>query len=621
MNKPVKQDYPIQPVTFTQVSLGDIFWAPRIETNRSVTIPFAFKQCEDHGRLYNFEAAAAAIKGKPFKDIKMTEYPFDDTDVYKVIEGASYSLAVKPDPKLDSYIDMLVEKIAAAQEPDGYLYTVRTMRPEKPHELSGPERWSKERVLSHELYNLGHLYEAAAAHFQATGKRGLLDISMRTVDLLDRTFGPDKKHIWPGHQIIEMGLVKLFRITGEERCLRLAKFMLDARGPEDREGDGIYNQAHMPVLQQTEAVGHAVRAGYMYAGMADVAALTGDSAYIDAIDRIWEDVVTRKLYITGGIGARKDGEAFGNAYELPNLTAYAETCAAIANVYWNHRLFLLHGRAAYIDVMERSLYNGVISGISLDGKSFFYPNPLESDGNYERQPWFGCACCPSNLARFLASISGYQYAVKEDAIYVNLFAAGEADINLEDAGEVRIIQKTRYPWDGEIIMQVRLRRPARFTINVRVPGWAREEAVQGSLYRFIDSPAPAITIKLNNNKQDISVNKDGYFSLDRDWHDYDQIRLVLPMPVRRIAADERVEADHGRFAIQRGPIVYCLESHDNPGVKVREAVLPADLKLQADFKPGMLGGISVIRGGNLTAIPYYAWANRGKAEMEVWVRK
>lgn len=615
-----KHDYPIQPVPFTQTRLNDAFWAPRIEINRSVTIPFAFKQCEDHGRLFNFEAAASAIRGNPYKDIKMTEYPFDDTDVYKVIEGASYTLSVKPDLKLDAYIDGLIEKIAAAQEPDGYLYTVRTMRPEKPHEWSGAKRWVSERVLSHELYNFGHLYEAAAAHYLATGKDSLMKIAMRTVDLLDSTFGPGKEQIWPGHQIVEMGLVKLFRITGEERCLKLAKYMLDSRGPDGHEGVGPINQSHLPVTKQSEAVGHAVRAGYMYAGMADIAALTGDKAYLDAIDRIWTDVVTRKLYVTGGIGSRKDGEAFGDAYELPNLTAYAETCAAISNVYWNHRLFLLHGHAEYLDVMERSLYNGVISGVSLDGKSFFYPNPLESSGDYERKPWFGCACCPSNMTRFLASISGYQYAAKDKEIFVNLFAAGEASINLADAGQVVIIQETKYPWDGEIGIKLQLKSAARFSINIRVPGWTRNEPVPGSLYNFADKQDFAVKLELSGVFQDSEINRDGFFRMDREWHDNDRIRLVLPMPIRLIAADERVEANRGRVAVQRGPLVYCLESHDNAGVNVREAVLPADAELKAEFKPRMLGGIAVIRGGGLTAIPYYAWANRGKAEMAVWVK-
>ncbi|RYG70270.1 glycoside hydrolase family 127 protein, partial [bacterium] len=376
-----KRDYPVQPVPFTDVRLDDAFWAPRIETNRTVTIPFAFEQCEKSKRMYNFERAAAALRGEHVPDKKQTEFPFDDTDPYKVIEGASYALAVKPDAALDAYLDKLIAQIAAAQEPDGYLYTTRTLDPQHPHPWAGKERWVLDRELSHELYNLGHLYEAACAHYQATGKRSLLDVAIRTADLLDRTFGPGKQAIWPGHQITEMGLVKLYRVTGEERYLNLAKFLLDVRGPDGKPGAGReYNQSHKPVVEQTTAVGHAVRATYMYSGMADVAAITGDASYLKAIDAIWENTVGRKLYITGGIGATAHGEAFGKDYELPNMTAYNETCAAIGNVYWNQRLFLLHGDAKYIDVLERSLYNGLISGVSLDGKGFFYPNPLESRG-------------------------------------------------------------------------------------------------------------------------------------------------------------------------------------------------------------------------------------------------
>ncbi len=611
------RDYPVQPVPFTQVHLHDSFWAPRIETNRAVTIPFAFKQCEETGRVFHFVAAAAALQGRPLRDPEMPAMSFDDTDVYKVIEGASFTLSVHPDPALDTYLDALIAKIAAAQEPDGYLYTVRTMNPGHPHRWAGNERWVNEHLLSHELYCLGHLYEAAVAHYQATGKRTLLAVALRSADLLDRTFGPGKRSIWPGHEIVEMGLVRLYRVTGEERYLRLAKFMLDARGTDGVKGEE-YNQSHLPVVQQTEAVGHAVRAGYLYAGMADVAALTGDQAYVNAIDRIWTDVVTRKLYLTGGIGALPTNEAFGAAYELPNLTAYNETCAAIANVYWNHRLFLLHGRAAYIDVMERTLYNGLLSGVSLDGICFFYPNPLESKGDDERQHWFGCSCCPGNLTRFLASISGYQYAVRGERIDVNLFAAGDAAIQLGAAGEVGLVQETNYPWEGDIRLRVRLKAPATFALRIRVPGWAREEPVPGLLYRFADQPAPAATLELNGRPQPITV-QDGYVQLERQWLDGDQVRLLLPMPVRRIVADARVEADRGRVALQRGPLVYCLESPDNPGLHVREAVLPPELPLTADFRRDELGGVVVIRGGHLTAIPYYAWANRGKAEMAVWL--
>ncbi|MDZ7333408.1 MAG: glycoside hydrolase family 127 protein, partial [candidate division KSB1 bacterium] len=401
-SKKPQKDYPIKPVPFTDVQVTDQFWQPRMETNRTVTIPYDFKKCEETGRIDNFAKAGGLMEGE-FVGIR-----YNDSDVYKVIEGAAYSLRLYPDPQLEQYLDDLIAKIAAAQEDDGYLYTARTINPAKPPKNAGPERWSY-LIHSHELYNVGHMYEAAVAYYQATGKRSLLDVAIKNANLIDSVFGPGKKHDPPGHQEIEIGLTKLYRVTGDERYLKLAKFFLDQRGryigrkPYDEYISAEYTQDHKPVIEQDEAVGHAVRAGYMYSGMADVAALTGDQDYIKAIDRIWENVVSKKLYITGGIGARSEGEAFGDNYELPNLEAYNETCAAIANMFWNHRLFLLHGDAKYIDVLERTLYNGFLSGVGLDGNEFFYPNPLESDGRHNRSPWFDCACCPVNVVLFLPS--------------------------------------------------------------------------------------------------------------------------------------------------------------------------------------------------------------------------
>lgn len=630
-----QHDYPVKPVPFTAVHVNDVFWAPRIEVNRAVTIPFAFEKCEETDRVENFIRAAKALQGQGYSD-KIPGFPFDDTDIYKVLEGASYALSVQPDPKLSAYLDTLIAHIAAAQEPDGYLYTARTMNPDHPHKWSSPHRWESEGVDSHELYNLGHLYEAAAAHYQATGKRNLLDIALKTADLLDRTFGPGKQAIWPGHQITEMGLVKLYRITGEERYLKLAKFLLDTRGPGPEKGGGReYNQSHKRVVDQTEAVGHAVRATYMYSGMADVAAMTGDTAYVQAIDRIWENVVSRKLYITGGIGATGAGEAFGKAYELPNMSAYNETCAAIGNDYWNHRLFLLHADARYIDVMERTLYNGLISGVSLDGKTFFYPNPLESNGQHARSPWFGCACCPGNITRFLASLPGYMYAQRGSTLFVNLFAASTAGIDLEGAGKIKVTQQTRYPWEGGVKLTVDPAQPAAFTVNVRIPGWARGEAVPSDLYRFAEPSTESATVKVNGHPVPLKL-QDGYVALNRTWRAGDVIELNLPMPVRRVLANEQVAADRGRVALQRGPLVYTAEWPDNPDGRVRNLVLPFNAALTAEFKPELLGGVTVIRstaqalafdakGGvtrksqPFTAIPYFAWANRGKGQMAVWL--
>jgi uncharacterized protein len=631
-----QRDYPVKPVPFTAVHFNDVFWAPRIEVNRTVTIPFAFEKCEETGRVNNFLQAAAVLRGETLKEKKLPGYPFDDTDIYKVIEGASYTLSVHPDPKLEAYIDSLIEKIAAAQEKDGYLYPARTIDPANPHRWAGTKRWELEKVDSHELYDLGHLYEAAIAHYQATGKRTLLDIALRTAELLDRTFGPGKSSIWPGHQITEMGLAKLYRATGDTSYLNLAKFMLDVRGPDGDQGAGReYNQSHRKVTEQTEAVGHAVRATYMYSGMADVAALTGDTSYVNAIDKIWENVINKKLYITGGIGATGRGEAFGANYELPNMSAYNETCAAIGNDYWNYRLFLLHADAKYIDVMERTLYNGLISGVSLDGKSFFYPNPLESAGQHKRQPWFGVACCPGNITRFIASVPGYVYAHKDDELYVNLFVGSTAEIKMDGGRTIKIKQETRYPWEGTVKMSVESDESGPFTINVRIPGWARNEAVPGDLYSFIDKATDPVTLKLNGKTVPIKL-KNGYAELNRDWKKSDLIELVLPMPVRRITANQQVGADRGRTALQRGPIVYCAEWRDNPNDHVRNLVLAESAKLSAEFRPDLLNGVTVIKGkakglsydaqgkviGNeqdFMAIPYYSWANRGSGEMIVWI--
>jgi hypothetical protein len=636
------RDYPVKPVPFTVVHVNDGFWAPRIEINRTATIPFAFGKDEETGRVDNFIRAAEALRGEPFENKKYPPYPFDDTDVYKVIEGASYTLSVHPDPKLDAYLDGLIEKIGAAQEKDGYLYTARTINPLAPHPWSGNDRWVLEGVNSHELYDLGHLYEAAAAHYAATGKRTLLDIALRTANLLCDTFGPGKREIWPGHQIVEMGLAKLYRVTGDVRYLNLAKFMLDVRGPQSAEkGAGNpYVQAQMRVVDQTEAVtgGHAVRAVYMYSGMADVGALTGDTAYVHALDKIWDNVASKKLHITGGIGARAAGESFGADYELPNQSAYNETCAAVGNDFWNHRLFLLHADAKYIDVMERTLYNGLISGVSLDGKTFFYQNPLEATGfasKDERSPWFGVACCPGNITRFMASVPGYVYAERDDALWVNLFVANTADIKLDNGRTVHVNEETRYPWDGAVKMTVTPDQTAALTIHLRIPGWARNEPVSSDLYRFADTNTAPVVLKVNGSAIPVKLDK-GYVNLTRTWKKGDTIELALPMPVRRVLANDHVAADRGRVAIERGPIVYAAEWVDNADGKVRNLMLPANAQFTAEYRPAMLKGVEVVTGKaialsyneggqvvkhqqDLTMIPYYAWANRGRGQMAVWL--
>jgi DUF1680 family protein len=625
------RDYPVKPVPFTAVHCDDIFWAPRIETNRLVTVRFAFEQCEKSGRMNNFVRAAKALQGEPLEDRKMPGYPFDDTDPYKVLEGASYALAATPDPSLQEYLDDLISKISQAQEPDGYLYTARTIDPTHPHSWSGPQRWLKDPDQSHELYDAGHLFEAAAAHYLATGETNLLNVAIKEANLLCDTFGPEKLHIWPGHEIVEMGLVRLYRATGNERYLNLARFFLDVRGP----GGDQYHQSHVKPVDQKEAVGHAVRAGYLYSGMADVAALTGDPRYVEAIDAIWDNVVGKKLYITGGLGALAGGEAFGPDYFLPNMSAYCETCAAIANDYWNERLFLLHGDAKYIDVFERTLYNGLLSGVSLDGKGFFYPNPLESRGQHARSPWFGCACCPGNITRFMASVPGYVYAQQGDTIFVNLYVASKAEVKLDDGATVHLTQATQYPWDGNVRIAVSPQHKGHFTLNLRIPGWARNEPVPSDLYRFSDALGETATVRVNGESVPVNPAR-GYVSLKRSWQEGDTVELNMPMPVRRIKANSKVQADVGRVALQRGPLVYCAEWPDNPNGKVRNLLLPDSTLLTSAFRADLLNGVQVVRGKtvNLTlstngslarteqdfqAIPYFAWANRGRGEMAVWL--
>ena len=527
--------YPITPVPFTAVKVNDAFWGQRLKASREVTIPLAFSKCEETGRYKNFEMAA-----NPGPHNKVTGFSFDDTDVYKTIEGASYLLQTYPDEKLKKYIDSVLVIVARAQEPDGYLYTSRTMNPEHPHEWAGSKRWEKVEDLSHEFYNLGHMVEGAIAHYQATGKRNFLDIAIRYADCVCREIGPGEGQqvLVPGHQIAEMALAKLYIVTGDQKYLDEAKFFLDQRGHTSRRD--AYSQAHKPVVEQDEAVGHAVRATYMYAGMADVAALTGDTAYIHAIDRIWDNIVGKKYYITGGIGATANGEAFGANYELPNMSAYCETCAAIGNVYVNYRLFLLHGESKYYDVLERTLYNGLISGVSLDGGGFFYPNPLESRGQHQRQPWFGCACCPSNICRFIPSLPGYVYAVKDKDVYVNLFMSNEANLEVGKKSVV-LEQQTRYPWDGDVAVSVKKNKVGAFAMKIRIPGWVRGQVVPSDLYRYSDGKRLGYSVKVNGQPVESEL-QDGYFTIERRWKKGDKVEVHFDMEPRVVKAHAKVEA-------------------------------------------------------------------------------
>ena len=620
--------YPIGQVPFTSVKVTDDFWGQRLKASRDVTIPLAFSKCEETGRYDNFVKAA-----HPSDTIKVGGLSFDDTDVYKTIEGASYLMQTYPDKKLDKYIDSVLVIVAAAQEPDGYLYTSRTMNPKHPHEWAGSKRWESVEVLSHEFYNLGHMVEGAIAHYQATGKRNFLDIAIKYADCVCREIGdgPNQVARVPGHQIAEMALAKLYLVTGDKKYLDQAKYFLDKRGYTSRKD--LYSQAHKPVVEQDEAVGHAVRAAYMYAGMADVAALTGDSAYIKAIDRIWDNIVEKKYYITGGIGATSNGEAFGENYELPNMSAYCETCAAIGNVYVNYRLFLLHGDSKYYDVLERTLYNGLISGVSLDGGGFFYPNPLESMGQHQRQPWFGCACCPSNICRFIPSLPGYIYAVKDNDVYVNLFMSNTADLDVKGK-EVVISQSTNYPWNGKVGITVDKNKAGKFAMKIRIPGWVRNQVVPSDLYSYDDGKRLGYTVKVNGQPVTATLEK-GYFTIDRNWKKGDKVEVDFEMEPRVVVANSKVEADRGRVAVERGPIVYCAEWPDND-FDVLSVLINQNPKFETVDKPELLEGIVelvtdgqvlefdksgrlVTKDVKITMIPYYAWAHRGRGNMAVWL--
>lgn len=641
--------YPFTQVDFTSVKIAPAsFWGQRLKACREVTIPLAFSKCKSEGRYENF--VKAAHPSDTYDVGSFMGFPFDDTDVYKTIEGASFLLQTYPDKKLKQYIDSVLDVVAAAQEPDGYLYTARTINPKKPHPWSGATRWSQEENGSHELYNLGHMVEAACAHYRATGSRKFLDIACRYADCVVKEVGPgkDQATVVPGHQIAEMALAKLYLVTGEKKYLDEAKYLLDYRGKTKIRS--VYSQSDKPILEQTDAWGHAVRAGYMYAGIADVAALTGDTAYIHAIDRIWQNIVTKKLYLTGGVGARHDGEAFGADYELPNLSAYNETCAAIAQCYLNERMFLLHGDAKYIDVLERTLYNGVIDGISVDGGRFFYPNPLACDGKYRfnadntitRQPWFGCACCPSNLSRFIPSLPGYLYAVKDNRLFVNLYAANTATVDV-NGKQVVLEQTTNYPWDGDVAITVKSCKADDLQLLVRIPGWARGEAVPGGLYQYVGTTENKWFVTVNGKAADSDLVNGGYVALS-NIKKGDVIRVHLDMPARLVKADGRVQDDRGRMAVERGPLVYCAEKADNMSADISATYLRPDAQFkvesdrqiinsEADGKPFSVTALTTtadalnrdaegtltVAPTQLTLIPYYAWGHRGGDVMQVWL--
>mgnify|MGYP000870936434 CR=1 FL=1 len=633
--QPATADYPIRPVPFTAVRITGGFWQQRQAENLATTVPYAIRQCEDTGRLRNFDLAAETLRRRAagetsFQNKPVTIYPFDDSDVYKVMEGIAYALHVRRDPALEARLDGWIAHVVAAQEPDGYLYTFRTMHPDSPvHEWIDEKRWLKDADLSHEIYNLGHLYEAGVAHFEATGKRTLLDACLKSAELLWRDFGDRRLRVAPGHQVIEMGLAKLHRVTGDARWIELAKIFLEARSP----GGKAYSQQHLPVTQQTGAVGHAVRANYMYAGMADVAALTGDADYVAAIRKIWENVVEKKLSLTGGVGPIQHGEAYGEDYELPNA-CYNETCAAIALMLWNQRMFLFTGEARYLDVLERTAHNGFISGVSLSGDRFFYPNPLAYDGvaknNHDhagRAPWFGCACCPPNLMRTLAALTGWFYAVRDDSLYVNFYAPNEGEITVAGA-KVRLTQTTDYPWSGAVRLILTPEKPAAFTLRLRIPGWVEGRPVPSDLYTYADAACPDWSLRIAGEPVTPAL-ENGYAVLTRTWQPGDTVELELPMPVRTVRGHPTIEAVRHRLAFERGPVVYAFE--DAAGQTDPETLaVSAATRATAQVQPDLLGGVVTLvlddvtapaAAGPATLIPYATWNNRGLAPMAVWLPK
>ena len=653
--------YPYTQVPFTSVKITpNTFWGDRIHAAREVTIPLAFSKCESEHRYKNFEMAAYTLQhpGHPglqtpeWDVAKFMGFSFDDTDVYKTIEGASYVLQTYPDEKLKAYIDSVLDVVGAAQESDGYLYTARTINPQHPHQWAADKRWAAEEHASHELYNLGHMVDAACAYYQATGSDKFLNIAKRYADCVIKEVGASEGQacVVPGHQIAEMALARLYVLTGEKKYLDEAKFLLDYRGKTKVKN--VYSQSDKPVVDQTEAWGHAVRAGYMYAGMADVAALLGDSSYIKAIDTIYENIVGKKYYLTGGVGARHQGEAFGADYELPNLTAYNETCAAISMVYLFERMFLLHGDAKYIDCLERTLYNGVISGMSVDGGKFFYPNPLSSDGHYRfnadntmtRQPWFGCACCPSNLCRFIPSMPGYVYGVRGNNLYVNLFAANTATIKV-GGKDVTLEETTEYPWDGDISIKVLNNKAKAFNMLIRIPGWVQNRVVPSDLYSYSDDIFSTYEVSVNGQRGDGEL-ENGYLVINRNWKKGDVVRIHFDMPVRTVIANMRVADDRGRIAVERGPLVYCAEWADNEGVNPHHLLLARQPQFEVETGYGIQNTegdgktfnviaitaqtqeVGVTREGKIAAkdvrvklIPYYAWNHRGAGKMDVWLAR
>ena len=636
-----------------RVELQGGFWGPRLKTGAEVTIPHALNRLEQDGHVTNFAIAAGKLQGPP------SGHAAFDSDLHKALEGAMYALQHYPDPALRQRVDGILDQILAAQQPDGYLVSYYIIQQQD-------QRWNEMRT-KHPLYNAGHFFEMAVAHQQLTGDPKMLNAAKRFADNIDSVFGIGKRYDVDGHQEVELALVKLYRATGERRYLELARFFLDERGyahgtarkpfdykaqkppviiqpaedfpltPEQRRANFQAQlhfrngrmQDHKPVVEQLEAVGHAVRAGYMYAAMADIVRFMDALGYERALDSIWNDVMSRKLYITGGLGTGQyDDEGFGDPYLLPNDT-YCESCAAIAHVLWQHRMALLKGQAKYADVMELTLYNGMLSGISISGNQFFYQNPLT--GKDRRRTWIGLSCCPSNLARIIPEIGGLAYARGRQQVVVNLYLAGDAAVALPAGPVVKLTQQTEYPWDGHVKLTVTPAPAAKFDLSLRIPGWALGRPVPSDLYHFADTKVPPVEVKVNGERASAAPAADGYVHLPRTWQAGDVVELNLPMPIQRVYAHKQVKEDEGKVALMRGPVVYCLETVDQSDANVLRLVLPRDAKLQAAYHADLLGGVTTLTGQALadgqrpvalTAVPYYAWANRTTNQvMTVWLNE
>ncbi len=636
-------------VPLKQITIEDKFWSPRLAVHRTKTLEHVYKELEATGCIRNFDIAAGKATGTfggPW---------WADSDVYKWIEGTSYVLGAHPDAELEKKVDDLIARIAAAQQPDGYLNT---------HvQIEAPDLRFKDLAFFHEDFSSGHLFEAAVAHYEATGKRSLLDVATKLANCFDATFGPGKRDGLSGHEGIELAWVRLYRATGDERYLRLAEFYLNERGkkpsifereynrlPADRvvlwrEGhpfklrslqdhfflahppnfDTSYCQDHLPVREQSVAVGHAVRAMYLYSGMADVAYETGDTNLIAALNRLYDSVTLHRMYVTGGIGPSARNEGFTDDYDLPNENAYQETCASTGMVFWNYRMFKLTGEGKYMDLLERSLYNAVLAGVSLEGNTFCYATPLACDSSFKRQPWFEVPCCPTTIARFIPSIGRYTYAQSSDGLWVNLYIGGRVAATLRDGSRFTLKQTTGYPWTGEVRLEVATESPQEFTLYLRIPGWA-----------------PGSSFALNGNPLKPDISK-GYARIRRKWANGDVLRLSIPLEIVKLEANPKVLQVRGKIALQRGPLIYCLEQADNPNDLGRIA-LPANSKVTARFEPDLLGGVTTITGEgrlleqdtwddqlyrplhsvrghpiSIKAIPYCVWGNRGEQKMSVWI--